>query len=77
MVTLTLIFKVNFTFTLVLDQFAPGEFDLDLQGQICHESLNICVIPCECGNFWTIILNELCFDQLNVSQELKAGDLEL
>ena len=77
MITLTLISKVSFTFTLVLDQFETGEFHLDLQGQICHESSNICAIPCECDIFWAIILNELCFDQLNVSEELKAGDLEL
>ena len=32
-----------------------GEFEtslnLDLQGQISHESLNVCVIPCEYDNF--------------------------
>ena len=26
-----------------------GDLDLDLQ--ICHESLNVCAIPCECNNF--------------------------
>ena len=29
-----------------------GDLDLDLQGQICHKSSNVCVTPpCECDNF--------------------------
>ena len=49
----------NFTFThklfidhlKVLDKFETSDFDLDLQVQICHESLNVCVISCEHDNF--------------------------
>ena len=26
--------------------FETGDLDLDFQGQICHESSNVCVIPC-------------------------------
>ena len=33
----------------VLDEFETG--DLDLQCQIFHESLNVCLIPCEHFNF--------------------------
>ena len=48
-----------FTFTLELfidnlkvsNVFETGYFDLNIQGQICHENLNVSVIPCECGNF--------------------------
>ena len=35
----------------VSGEFESSDPDLDLQGQICHESSNICVIPCECHNF--------------------------
>ena len=28
-----------------------GDLDLDLEGQIYHEHLNVCVIPCDCDNF--------------------------
>ena len=40
----------NFIFTLelfieVLNEFETG--DLDIQDQICHETSNVCVIPCE------------------------------
>ena len=28
----------------VLDKFVTSDLDLDLQGQICHESLNVCAI---------------------------------
>ena len=28
-----------------------GDFDLELQGQIRNECLNVYVIPCECDNF--------------------------
>ena len=31
--------------------FETSDLDLDYQGQICHESLNVCAIPCECDNF--------------------------
>ena len=30
----------------VLDEFETG--DLDLPGQICYESSDVCVIPCKC-----------------------------
>ena len=50
-------YLTHFTFTLemfiehlkVSDKFETS--DLDLDGQICHNSLNICVIPCECDTF--------------------------
>ena len=35
----------------VLGKFETSYLDLDLPGQICHESLNVCVIPCECDYF--------------------------
>ena len=61
----------------VSDEFEIG--DLDLQGQICHESSDVCGRPCECGNFYTC-LNftfkvELCYYQLKVLDEFKSGDL--
>ena len=31
--------------------FKTGDLDLDLQGQIGHETIKFCVIPCECNNF--------------------------
>ena len=31
-----------------------GDLDLDLQGQIGRETKNLCVISCECNNFWTM-----------------------
>ena len=53
----------------VWERFETSDIDLDHQSQICHESLNVCVIPCECDYFRTT-LNlpfklELCFDHLH------------
>ena len=53
----------NFTFILELfidhlkvsDEFEISDLNLALQGQICYESLDVCVIPCEYDNFWTIL----------------------
>ena len=58
-----------------------GDHDLDLQGQICHESSNVCVIPCERGNLW-IILNfssrlRCVLSTKGLSWVKKSGDLEL
>ena len=30
----------------VSDELETGDLDLEFQGQICHESSNVCVIPC-------------------------------
>ena len=56
---------------------------LDLQGQIYPEGLSVCVIPCECNYFWTI-LNlpfklELCFiiHIIHVSDKFGTGALDL
>ena len=48
-VILTFSHKLFIDHLKVLDKFEAS--DLDHQGQICHESLNVCVIPCECDNF--------------------------
>ena len=49
---------MSFTFTpegfidhlKVSDEFETSDLELDLQGQICHENLNVCATPCECDN---------------------------
>ena len=59
----------NFAFThkLFIDHLKVLEtsyLDLDLQCQICQESLNVCVIHFEC-NYFRTVLNlplKLCFD---------------
>ena len=39
----------SFDHLKVLDKFETS--DLDLQGKICHKTLNVCVIACECDYF--------------------------
>ena len=79
----------NITFTLVQlfidhpkvsDKFGTSDLGLDLQGQICHESLNVCVIPCECDNFWPVWiylsnLNSILFNYIiYVSDEFETAN---
>ena len=59
---------------MVSGEFETSDLDLDLQGQIYHESLlKVCAIPCEFE-----LLNHFEFTlYIHVSDEFKTGALDL
>ena len=63
----------------VLDKFVTGDLDLDLQGQICNESLNACTISCECDSFepfWNFNSVSIIYIT-HVSDEFGTGAFDL
>ena len=49
--TLTLKVRLFNDYLMVSDEIETSDYDLDIQGQICHESSKVSVIPCEYDNF--------------------------
>ena len=67
----------------VSGEFETSDLDLDLQGQIYHESLNVCVIICECDNFEPLLIYPLNMNSVliiyitHATDEFKTGALDL